>query len=657
MPPNRKRGREKDPPRPARPLGSAGILEPLEIPLGLGLLRLSTQGRPADIDAVAVIHFALNQGIRLLDTADVYSLGADDLHYGEHLVRHALESWKGPKNEFKVLTKAGLSRPKGRWVPNGRPEHLRKAVDGSLQALGVERLFLLQLHARDSRVPFEDTLAALAELQREGKVEHLGLCNVSPGELKQAQRHFTVAAVQNELSVLNRKSATDGMLALTRELGIPFLAHRPLGGYAKVARLAKSQILVPLADRHQVTPYEVALAALLDAGGHIVPLVGATRIASVRSSMRAVGISLDISDRTALAMRYSFEPEADALTAIAPSPASGRLPALPANQGPGSDPEVVLLMGIQGAGKSELVASYVEKGYVRLNRDQLGGKLDDLVPRLAQHLAEGQKRVVLDNTYPTRLSRAPVIATAHAHDVPARCRFLQTPVTEARINIVMRMLSKYGMPLGPEEMKMFRKADPNLPPPMALARWVGCFEPPCLDEGFAVVDEIPFVRRVDPAHTEKGLLLDVDGTLRKTHSGEHYPRHPDDVDILPGRRETLARWIESGYRLFFVSNQSGIASGRVGHDAVQAALLRTVELLELPITETVYCPHPAHPVGCYCRKPMPGLAVYLIQRHRLAREQLIMVGDMESDAEFAAGLGAQYFDAEDFFASSGTTPM
>ena len=185
-----------------------------------------------------------------------------------------------------------------------------------------------------------------------------------------------------------------------------------------------------------------------------------------------------------------------------------------------SGPEIVILMGIQGAGKSVLVADYVSHGYVRLNRDQFGGRLDDLVPHLRQLLSAGATRVVLDNTYPTRLSRAPVIATGHAFRVPVRCRHLQIPLAEAHVNIVLRMLARYGRPLGPEEMKAHRKSDPNLPPPAALMRWAGSFEAPSLNEGFAAVDVVPFVRRLDPAHTEKGLLLDVDGTVcRSSKSG------------------------------------------------------------------------------------------------------------------------------------------
>src|SRR6185503_669028 len=107
----------------------------------------------------------------------------------------------------------------------------------------------------------------------------------------------------------------------------------------------------------------------------------------------------------------------------------------------------------------------------------------------------------------------------------------------------------------PEDMKGVAKGDPNLPPPQALERWEASFEAPHVDEGFAVVEPIPFVRRVNPEFTGKGLLLDVDGTLRKTKSGEIFPKDPDDVELLPGRREVLERWIKDGYTLFFVSNQ------------------------------------------------------------------------------------------------------
>jgi histidinol-phosphate phosphatase family protein len=633
-----------------------GVLGTLDLPLALGLLRLSTEGRPAEAEAIEVVRFALEQGVRVLDTADSYATDDRDLHYGERLVRKALAAWQGPRDQVRVITKAGLARPKGRWVPNGRRDHLRRMVEGSLTALGVERLFMLLLHANDPKTPLEESLAALAELQKEGKVEHLGLCNTSIAEVRQAERHFPVRAIQNELSVVNRGSGVEGLVALARQMGVPFLAHRPLGGHAKVDNLLKNRAVKPIAARHGVTPHEAALAALLDLGPPVIALFGATRRASVESSLRALRVPFDARDRAELESRISFAPTAAALAATAPPVTPAGLRELAPGEGPGDEPEVVVMMGIQGAGKSSEVARYLDRGYARLNRDQLGGELDDLIPKLAEMLASGQRRVVLDNTYATRVSRYPVIRTAHAHGVPVRCRFLATPIDEAYANVVLRILERYGKLLGPDELKALAKDDPNLPPPAAMARWAASFEAPHADEGFSAVEAIPFVRRVDPQFTGKGLLLDVDGTLRKTRSGEIFPRDPDDVELLPGRREVLKRWVDEGYRLFFVSNQSGVASGTVTSAAVEAAFARTVDLLDLPVAEVAYCPHPAFPVGCFCRKPLPGLGISLIQRHQLARERLIMVGDMDSDRDFARALAARYVDVNEFFAAKGQAP-
>ena len=630
-----------------------GEIGTFHVPVALGLLRLTGDDRPDDIEAEALIHLALNQGVRLLDTADVYCPDQDSTHFGEFLVQRALRSWNGPVDEVRVLTKAGLTRVGRGWRPNGRPEHLRTTVQQSLSALGVEQIYLLQLHIRDPGVPFEDTLGTLADLQREGLVKHLGLCNTSVPELRQAQNHFEVASVQNELSVLNLSSARSGLLQETASQSIPFFAYRPFGGLQKKKKLSAEAVLTPLAERHNRSPHQIALATLLEVSDNIIPLFGATRPASVKSSIEATSVVLDASDQMALSFQYSFLPDTNQIGDAPPDLCASSVPDVAEDCGPGDSPEIVVLMGIQGAGKSEFVESYVAAGYARLNRDLIGGTLDGLVPMIEQHLADGQSRIVLDNTYPTRISRAPVIACGHRHGVPVRCRYLQTSMNDAHINIAKRMVAKYGMPLGPVEMNMFRKMDPTLPPPIALTKWAASFEPPSTDEGFAVVDRIPFKRRVDPEHKQKGLLLDVDGTLRKTRSGNFYPKHPDDVQLLPKRTKVLKKWHAAGYKLFFVSNQSGVASMQVSHDAVQSAFHRTQQLLGVPIEEIVYCPHPHRPVGCFCRKPMPGLGVYLMERHQLAPEHLVMVGDRETDEGFARAIGATYFDAHEFFRANG----
>ena len=629
---------------------SYGVLGPLKIPLALGLLQLSTAGRPDQAEAIRVIHHALDRGIRVLDTADSYGLDSKDLHYGERLARDAVASWSGDSSEVRVITKVGLARPKGRWVPSGRPESLRQGVEGSLAALGVEQLFMLLLHVKDYRIPFEDSLRELAKLQAERKVKHLGLCNVSVLEVRQAQRHFKVEALQLELSVMSRKAATTGVTTLAAQLGIPFLAYRPLGGHAKVEKLLKNRAMKPLAAKYGVPPHDAALATLLDLKPAVIPLFGATRIESVDASLRALNLSLDASDRK-LREKISFEPTPAALASLPAHVIPTTLRPLEPGQEPGPEPEVVVVMGIQGAGKSSRVEPYLAAGYARLNRDLIGGKLEDLIPLLSQLLAGGQQRVVLDNTYPSWISRHMVIRAAHAYNVPVRCVHLATPINEALVNVVLRVLERYGRLLAPDELSELAKSDPNLPPPAALAAYAAKFEAPDLDEGFSLIEEVAFERRPQPTYSEKGLLLDIDGTLRVTASGAIYPTDPADVVLLPNRREVLQGWIDKGYQLFLISNQSGIYSGKVSQAAVEACIMRTIELLGLPVTEVRYCPHKAFPTACYCRKPLPGFGVDLIRKYSLSREDLVMVGDMESDARFAEAIGATYHSADEFFAS------
>jgi HAD superfamily hydrolase (TIGR01662 family) len=217
---------------------------------------------------------------------------------------------------------------------------------------------------------------------------------------------------------------------------------------------------------------------------------------------------------------------------------------------------------------------------------------------------------------------------------------------------VLRMLERYGQLPSPELLKEWSKTDPNLPPPAALARYAASFEPPSVDEGFASITEVPFVREPGSAltGTQKALLLDVDGTLRTTKSGALYPVTPDDIEILPNRQAVLERYVADGWQLFLVSNQSGIASGNLTTEDAEACFQRTVQALGVPVQAVRYCPHPAFPVGCFCRKPLPGMGVALMREFALSRERSIMVGDLPSDAEFAKALGVRYVDANEFFA-------
>jgi len=111
----------------------------------------------------------------------------------------------------------------------------------------------------------------------------------------------------------------------------------------------------------------------------------------------------------------------------------------------------------------------------------------------------------------------------------------------------------------------------------------------------------------------------------------------------------LRRWIDEGYRLFLVSNQSGIASEKVTDEVVRRCFARTVELLGVPVEDVAFCPHSAFPVGCFCRKPLPGLGIHLARKHGFDPTQAVMVGDLESDGKFAEAIGARFVAAEAFF--------
>ena len=636
-------------------------------PLGLGVMRLSTANkeghRPDEVLSIAIIQRALDLGLRLIDTADSYALDDKDMHHSERLIRRAVGTWHSQDRESVVVaTKCGLTRPGGRWLPNGRPDHLERMAIQSLQALGVDALDLLQLHVKDPRVPYEDSLGALVRLYESGKVKKLGVCNVTVDDLRKALAILpkeAFATVQNQLNPFDTASAR-GIVALTREHGLTLLAHSPLGGHAGVHRIQKKDALAEVATRHGLDAsagrHPVALSWLMTLGAHVIPVFGATRQTSVEASFAALQLQLSDDDLKLLdetfpkaaALRDEPLPAAPAGALLSESASAIEVSAEPL-PAPGDAPEIVMILGIPGAGKSSLVAPYLDKGYLRLNRDELGGKLDDLVPALRNALASGRKRVVLDNTYPTIKSRLGVLESGRLANVPVRCLWLDTSLEDARWNACLRMLERHGRLLSPDEIAVLSKTEPNTIPPVAQQVWLKNFEPPSGHEGFAQIERRPFVRHARPDRTKRGLLLDVDGTLRVTRSGEKYPRDVGDVMLLPNRRQILAEWHQQGYRLFFVSNQSGISSGKLESRNAEAAFHRTIELLNLPVDDVAYCPHKAFPVSCFCRKPMPGLAVKLIEKHGLALEHLHVVGDMKSDAELAKAIGAHYHEAHEFF--------
>jgi aryl-alcohol dehydrogenase-like predicted oxidoreductase len=273
-----------------RPLGPGAPRVP---PVGFGGMPLSIADRPSEEVGVRVIHAALDAGVRLVDTADVYCLSDEDLGHNERLVARALREWNGPRAEVLVATKGGLTRPDGRWERNARPEHLARACDRSLKALGVDRIDLYQLHAPDPEVPFLESVGMLAELQRAGKVRWLGLSNVSMDQINAARRHIEVVTVQNRLNPFFREAITEGIVSHCEDLGIGFLAYSPVGGGRLNKKLPDHPLVKAIAARHKASAHAVVLAWVLEQASTVIIIPGARTVAHARDSWAAGELRLD----------------------------------------------------------------------------------------------------------------------------------------------------------------------------------------------------------------------------------------------------------------------------------------------------------------------------------------------------------------------------
>ena len=304
-----------------------------------------------------------------------------------------------------------------------------------------------------------------------------------------------------------------------------------------------------------------------------------------------------------------------------------------------------MIMGYNGSGKTTLAQEFVNNGYYRVNRDEIGGKLKDLHLHLEKVLERGCTKIVTDNTFRDVVARKPIIDVAKKWNIPIRCIHLSTSLEESQYNACQRMIRKYGKLLSPEEMK--KSKDPNSFPPAALFGYRNAFQAPSLEEGFENIETKPFIREFSD-NKQKALILDYDGTLRKSTGKYDFPISPKEVEILPNRKNMLQNYIDNGYLLLGVSNQSGIAKGIAKEQDVVDCFKKTNELLGFDI-DYRYCPHSIPPVKCYCRKPHVGLGVLLIERYKLNPEHCLMVGDQTTDKTFASRCGFQYSHPEDFF--------
>jgi aryl-alcohol dehydrogenase-like predicted oxidoreductase len=277
-----------------RPLGNTGASV---VPIGLGGMPLSIQDRPDERTAHDVIAAFLEGGGNFIDTAISYCLDDTDFGHNERLIAKALRTLK--RADVIVATKGGLTRPNGRWEVDCSPDWLRRNCEQSVRDLGGP-IALYYLHAVDPAVPLADSVGELVRLRSEGKIAAIGLSNVDARQLDEALRLTPIAAVQNRCNVLDRRDFDSGLVDRCRELGIAYVPYSPVGGHFRHTRIADDATLKRIAAKHATTPYVIALAWLLAQGAHVLPIPGATKVASIKSSLSALDVTLDAGDLAAL---------------------------------------------------------------------------------------------------------------------------------------------------------------------------------------------------------------------------------------------------------------------------------------------------------------------------------------------------------------------
>ena len=253
--------------------------------IGFGAMRITgpgVWGPPRDeAEAIALLRRAIEKGVTFIDTADSYGPGIS-----ETLIAKALYPY--PPG-LVVATKGGLLRPgASRWVTDCRPEHLRRACAETLKRLQVECIELYQLHAVDPRIPIEESIGALVDLQREGKIRHIGVSNVAERELARARAVASIVSVQNHYNLRDRSS--DRLVDICAEAGIAFIPWYPLAA----GRLASpNSRLARIAQRHSASPSQISLAWLLQRSPAMLPIPGTSSIAHLEENLASAQIRLN----------------------------------------------------------------------------------------------------------------------------------------------------------------------------------------------------------------------------------------------------------------------------------------------------------------------------------------------------------------------------
>jgi aryl-alcohol dehydrogenase-like predicted oxidoreductase/predicted kinase len=552
-------------------------------------MRLSTDAGHDDERALETIVAAAGAGVTVFDTARAYG-------ENERLLARALRAARA-EPRARIVTKGGMSRAGGGWTADGRAKTILADCEASLEALGGLPIDLYLLHAPDPRTPWRTAVRALARIGDEGLARRVGVCNVNRRLLDEAIELAPIAAVQVGLSPFDDRALRGGVVERCADAGIAVIAHSPLGGPRRAGRLARNAALARLAGELDATAEEVALAWLLGLAPGLVAIPGARRPETARSAARAATLRLGREQHTSAGDALGYEQPAPRTRTAA-----------------GAD--VVLIMGIPGAGKTAVAEEHVAAGYLRLNRDERGGTLRDLAAALDGALAGGARRVVLDNTYLSRAARSDVLAAAGRRGAAVRCIWLDTPLAQAQINLVERLLDLAGTLPEPDALRELARAEPGIMAPTSQMRTARELEPPDEDEGFAAIERRAFARGPLPEAARGGVFLVA----------------------AAATADVLAQTGREAPHLVFDWSQAG------DHTALEAAASRVAATVRGPV-EAALCPHPGGPPRCWCRPPLPGLVLAFARRHRVDPARSVLAGTGPAHRSLAAALGARYLSA------------
>jgi aryl-alcohol dehydrogenase-like predicted oxidoreductase/predicted kinase len=578
------------------------------VKVALGSMRLSTDPALRDEPrALATLRAALDAGVRTFDTARAYGLGDADLGHHERLLARAFAD--APElADIRVVTKCGMTRPDGRWVPDGRARVIEAQARASAADLRPLALDTLLLHAPDPRVSLATGVRALDRLRAQGIARRIGLSNVTRRQLLEAADVARVDVLQIALGPSDDGAARGGVLTAARDLGVEVMAYAALGGPKRASKLSADLALAEIGRSHGATPVSVLLSYLGRVHHGLVPIVGVSREGTAAAAGALTDVTLTDDDLATLDARF-------------PKLGAARRP--PAPPPATSTREVVLVMGVPGAGKSTAARAWMRRGYERLNRDELGGTLRGIAKRLDAKLAEGVDKLVLDNTYLTRASRADVVRIAHAHGARVRCVHVEVSLADAQRNVVERMLERHGRLLAGADLARVAKADPNVFVPTVLQRAARDLEPPDDDEGLADIERTPFVRS-DAADLATSVIVSADALWA--------PGWRPRPDTVRGAREAAPSgpWLVYAWR----SDDGEAWSARAREESGA--------LTDGDIHIDVYaCVHAPGPPVCWCRPPLPGLAVAFARAHHVDLTRSVVIAPPHHRA-FADGLGARF---------------